>query len=292
MFWINLPVCVFGLMGCRFLRRYSSADRTVKLDLFGNLLLACAVFGLLYTLSGWTSGSGAQSITTFALSALLLIAFGFWESRCADPILEPGLFKRAGFVGPGQAVLCVGMTIAVVLIVPPFLLQRVFHLAPWMIGMICLSAPVGIALTSRLSGYATRFFGGQRLMMLGAVLMLVALLGLSLVPINTALWLFAALLLLYGIGYGIYQTPNLVILMAAVPSELQSTIGAVQRMLLNVGNAFGATMCALFFHGQSKAMDTSNYLGIPKCWLFAAITMSLTLLVMIACAALQKSRAL
>jgi MFS transporter len=243
------------------------------------VLLACGVFGLLYTLSGWTTASG--SLVTLSICLLSFLALGFWEARCANPILEVDLLWRAAFLGPAQAVLCIGMTIAVILIVPPFLLQRVHHFAPWAIGSVCLFGPLGIALTSRVSGYAIEYYGAHRVMALGGALMFLSLIGLSLSPIDLTTSRFVGLLLLYGIGYGIYQTPNLDILMAALPSELQGTIGAVQRMLLNVGNAFGATVCALFLRGQLSASDPSA--GIQACWLFAAIMMGLTLLVMICC---------
>ena len=149
------------------------------------------------------------------------------------------------------------------------------------VGSVCLSAPLGIALTSRLSGCAIEYYGAHRVMALGGAFMFLSLIGLSLSPIDLTTSRFVGLLLLYGIGYGIYQTPNLDILMAALPSELQGTIGAVQRMLLNVGNAFGATVCALFLRGRLSASDPSA--GIQACWLFAAITMGLTLLVLICC---------
>jgi MFS family permease len=279
LFWLNLPICLLGLAGCRSLRRYSVRDRNVKLDLPGNVLLACGIFGLLSMISGWSTVAGNQVIA--GVCVLSFLALGVWEARCANPILEVNLLRRAAFFGPAQAVLCVGMTIAVVLIIPPFLLQRVHHLPPWAIGLICLSAPLGIALTSRLSGQAVDSYGAREVMVCGGALMSLALIGLSLFPISLTIWEFASLLLLYGIGYGIYQTPNLDILMGAVPSALQGTIGAVQRMLLNVGNAFGATVCALFL--RSLSSDSNPSLGIHACWLFAAITMGLTLTVMILC---------
>lgn len=278
LFWINLPICLLGLMGCRSLRQHSIRDRSVKLDLVGNVLLACGVFGLLHTLSGWGSSAFGNRVTAI-FCLLSFLALWIWETRCADPMLNVCLLRRVAFLVPAQAVLCVGMTIAVVLIVPPLLLQRVHHLPPWAIGLLCLSAPLGIAPTSRLSGQAIGYYGAREVMVCGGALMSLALIGLSLFPIGLTIWRFASLLLLYGIGYGIYQTPNLDILMAAVPSELQGTIGAVQRMLLNVGNAFGATVCALFLRSLGSASDPS--LGVHACWLFAAITMGMTLTVMI-----------
>jgi DHA2 family multidrug resistance protein-like MFS transporter len=107
-------------------------------------------------------------------------------------------------------------------------------------------------------------------MQLGIATMLIAILLVSLSGVGIPTWALAGLLLIYGIEYGIYQTPNLEALMASMPPRAQGTIGAVQRMLLNLGNAFGATIVGHLLGAEvgSKGVSVAAYL--PLCWWITA----------------------
>jgi MFS family permease len=52
-FWIKLPVCLFGLWSCAALKRHVQVHRKVRLDMIGNLLLVALIFVILQILSTW-----------------------------------------------------------------------------------------------------------------------------------------------------------------------------------------------------------------------------------------------
>jgi hypothetical protein len=76
--------------------------------------------------------------------------------------------------------------------------------------------------------------------------------------------------LLFGIGYGIYQTPNLSFLMQAVTKSEQGIAGAIQRMLLNLGNSVGGAGAALLLGLQAGERQSS----LSITWWFAVLFLS------------------
>jgi MFS family permease len=268
-FWINLPVCLFGLWSCIALKRHARAHRKVRLDFIGNLLLVALIFLVLQILSTWR---GLNMTFVVGLAACLLVGclFFFWESRTAEPLLDPRLLLTPSFFGPAQAVLFISMGIAAVFLLPPILLQGVRGLPPWAVGLVSFAGPLGIVLSSHSSNTVFRRIPNARLMQLGIATMFAAILTVSLSGIGIAAWALAGLLLLYGIGYGIYQTPNLEALMAAMPPHEQGTIGAVQRMLLNLGNAFGATIVGHLLGSEVGGKTPSVAANLPVCWSITA----------------------
>ena len=268
-FWINLPVCLFGLWSCAALKRHARAHRKVRLDLIGNLLLVALIFLILQILSTW---HGLNTTFAVGLAACLLVGFlfFFWESKTAEPLLDPRLLRTPSFFGPAQAVLFISMGIAAVLLLPPILLQGVRGLPAWAVGLVCFAWPIGTVLSSHSSNTIFRRIPNARLMQLGIATMFVAILIVSLSGVGIPAWVLAGLLLLYGIGYGIYQTPNLEALMAAMPPHEQGTIGAIQRMLLNLGNAFGATIVGHLLGSEVGSKSPSVAANLPLCWSIAA----------------------
>ena len=268
-FWINLPVCLFGLWGCAALKRHARVQRKVRLDIVGNLLLVALIFLILQMLSTWHGLN-----TTFAggLAACLLVGFlfFFWESRTAEPLLDPRLLLTPSFFGPAQAVLFISMGIAGVFLLPPILLQGVRGLQPWTVGLVSFAGPLGMVLSSHSSNTVFRRIRNARLMQLGIATMFTAILIVSLSGIGVLTWALAGLLLLYGIGYGIYQTPNLEALMASMPPHAQGTMGAVQRMLLNLGNAFGATIVGHLLAAEAGSKGLAVGANLPLAWAITA----------------------
>jgi DHA2 family multidrug resistance protein-like MFS transporter len=141
------------------------------------------------------------------------------------------------------------------------------------LGCICFCAPLGIALASRIAGDLTLRFGTCQMMILGSIASTAALLLIALAH-AAILWIWPPLLLLFGIGYGLYQTPNLSLLMHAVTKSEQGIAGSIQRMLLNLGNAVGGALAAFLLSLQIGEEQSS----FGTTWWFAELFLTTGLL--------------
>jgi MFS family permease len=99
-FFINLPLGLFAVLGAvKFLPEFRS-ERTPRLDLFGMLLAAVGAFLLLYPLvqgreMGWP-------VWIFVMLALGIVVFAWSgafeagrERKGLDPLVTPSLFRNA-----------------------------------------------------------------------------------------------------------------------------------------------------------------------------------------------------
>jgi DHA2 family multidrug resistance protein-like MFS transporter len=82
---------------------------------------------------------------------------------------------------------------------------------------------------------------------IGAGSMAIGLLGVVLMPASTSdVWLFAAMLL-SGIGFGFFQTPNNRVLIGSAPRHRAGALGGLQATTRVFSQTFGAAIVSLVF---------------------------------------------
>jgi MFS family permease len=255
-FWINLPICAAGTYGTFRLSAYARRDRTVTISPLRNLCLMTGVICLLFLLQSSSGREWQKSALLLAVGVAGIALFIWLECTAARPLIPRVLLYSGRNLASLWIVFCYGVAFAILFLLPPLFLGKHYHLAPWQIGCICFCAPLGIAFTSRSAGDLTLRFGTCRMMIFGSIVSTGALLLIALGH-ATVLWIWPPFLLLFGIGYGVYQTPNLNLLMHAVSKSEQGIAGAIQRMLLNLGNSVGGAMAAFLLSLQAGEQQWS-----------------------------------
>jgi predicted MFS family arabinose efflux permease len=209
------------------------------------------------------------------LSWIIVFLFFFliYEKQRRHPLIDMSLFKSAGFCVALLGTLAFGTATSVVFIVPPFFLEGELSFQTWQVGLISLFAPLGVIFTVQCSGKFINKWGAFTLMLLGLLVMVFGLFGLSMYITAWPIFLFCIFLFIYGLGGGIFQPPNIHYLMNAAEETHQSTIGAINRMVQNIGIALGASISAAFIYSDKMNRLT----GIYHSWLFALFFILLTL---------------
>ncbi|KYP81812.1 MFS transporter [Ferroacidibacillus organovorans] len=276
-FFINLPIVAVALFGCRRLKRIVQEKRQhIHLNLAGNVLLSLSILSLLLCLSA-IGDANLVATLLFLLFALLIGGFTLRELRISSPILNLKLFRNSQFALAMLAVFFFGGATSIGFIVPPYFLETVRHLSAWQSGLVNLSAPLGLMGFSRLSGKRLGKVGAKRLMGIGLTVMVVAYGVLSQMGVAWSPLLIASLLFVYGAGAGIFVPANLSAIMGAVGRETQGTIGAVQRMVQNLGIAIDTAIAAVLIRIHSGVGSEGLMVGFRAAWGFAAGTLGITL---------------
>jgi EmrB/QacA subfamily drug resistance transporter len=101
-FWINVPVGGVAAVASAFMLKESRGPRP-RLDLVGLPLVALGLFALVWApvrapSVGWGS---AEVIGSLLAGAALIVAFVFWESRAAMPMIPLEYFRRRAFSTAG-----------------------------------------------------------------------------------------------------------------------------------------------------------------------------------------------
>ena len=268
-FWLNIPICLLGLYGCRQLTPVKEALQPKPIYYLNLILLASSLFSLLLAMS--FMGHGLDKFYITAIITILLISIYFWcEKKSAHPIIPIQLFKSLTFTTPLLGVIAFGGATAIAFMLPPLYLEKLRHFQAWQVGLISLSAPLGIVIASQISARLVQKIGTLRPMLLGLSLMLIALLGLTQLQLNwKIIWLFL-LLLCYGVGGGFYQIPCYINLTRQFPANEQAFISALTRMIQNLSIAISAGAAAMLI--GMKSQQITHYLihGIRNGWWFAA----------------------
>ncbi|WP_438448753.1 MFS transporter [Gorillibacterium sp. sgz5001074] len=259
-FWVNVPVGILAILfGLLWLPE--SKGESKRLDLFGVLLLASGLFGIVFGLErgnreGWGDPTVAGPI---AAGLALLAAFYFWERRRRQPVIQFELFfKSRSYVALNAAGFWMNAGIfGAIFLLTLFLQQAQGYSAlgaglremTWT-GMTMLCAPLAGLLVGRL--------GTRPILVTGLFLQAAALSTFAiLIQWNGAVFPFVYLLpamLAAGAGMGLSFTPLSHGVLSSVPEKDSGEASGIHNMLRELGGVFGIAIGGLVFqHGGAPA---------------------------------------
>jgi MFS family permease len=225
----------------------------VRFDVAGAASLAAGTAGLMYLLSqGAEQGFGHPTVVAAAvIGPVGLLLFVRVERRTSDPLLPLDFFRRRNFSAPLVASFFAGAAYMGGFILAPLLLRFVFGMSLSAVALLMVLRPLSYSLSSPIGGHvATRV--GERVTAITGMVSLTASMGLFVAGAATELiGLVAAGLVLQGIGNGVSR-PSLTASLANSVSEADLGIAtASERMLFQVGAAFGITALTVVYAGDN-----------------------------------------
>ncbi|NMP24451.1 MFS transporter [Sulfobacillus harzensis] len=244
-FWINLPIGIWGLWGSwRFLPRFVPDPEAPlkRMDWTGALLFLTSTSLLQFGLANWHRYWGMGLL---GLDVVLVYGFIRWESSRAYPLIPLRLFRIRAF----SRNLISGMAYWVLMMFPsfllPFYLRYDLGLPVSLIGLSLMPQALTMILVSPLGGKWLNRAGvlwpgrtGMGFLMLADALFLV-------LPRHAPLWSVWAILVAVGAGAGLYSSPNNAAALNSVgvgDTGLASSLLATQR---NMGRAVGVAFASI-----------------------------------------------
>ena len=256
-FFINLPLGVFAVLGAaKFLPEFRS-ERTPRLDVLGVLLAGAGSVLLLYPLVqgrelGWP-------VWTFAMLGLGVVVFGLFgiyegrrEKRGLDPLVTPSLFRRPSFTGGLAVGLVFFASLVGIGLIFTLYLQVGLGYSPLKAGLTTLPQAVGMVAGFIAAGSGLAEKLGRKLLLIGTVIM-----ALGTVGVGLTVWLAGAginpyelipALLVLGAGMGLAMAPFFGIVLAGVSDEETGSASGALTSVQQLGGAFGiAVLGTIFF---------------------------------------------
>jgi EmrB/QacA subfamily drug resistance transporter len=257
-FFINLPLGLFAVIGAvKFLPEFRS-ERIPRLDLVGVLLAAAGAFLLLYPL---VQGRELDwPVWVFVMLALGIVVFGLFgvvearrERNGLDPLVTPSLFRKRAFTGG----LALGLVFFSALIgtglVFTLYLQIGLGFSPLKAGLTTLPQALGTVagFVAAGSGLSERL--GRKLLLIGTAIMMVGTIGTAVTvqwagPGISPYQLIPALVLL-GAGMGLAMAPFFNIVLAGVDDEETGSASGALTSVQQLGGAFGIAVLGTIFFG-------------------------------------------
>ena len=243
-FWVNLPAGALGIvLGVLLLPRTRIRSPRNGFDWVGLATLVPAT-GLV--LLGLSELQQHLEVATVLIAAGLLGLGGFVriERRAAAPLLDPGLFRSATLrAGLGSGLLGYLVLFAILLVTPLFLTEQQ-HRSAAAAGLLITVLPAALALTSPVAGRLSDRFGHRPVTVAG---LLVTAAGL----ISGAGGAVLVLLLLAGIGLGLFIPANNAAVAGSGRQEQAGLVSGVLNTTRGVGTALGVAVAGALFglHG-------------------------------------------
>ncbi len=250
-FLISVPVGVLGSVWAYLALHEIGKRQAHSLDWIGNVTFAVGLLALMFGLTEALTPYGDQTmgwsnpVVMLALVAgvILLVAFGFAETRVRHPMFELSLFRVRGFLFGNVAAFLFSLARGGLMFMFIIWLQGIwlplhgvaYADTPLHAGLDTMPLMIGFVICGPLGGWLSDRYGSRALATGGILLAGVAAALLMTLPADFNLVQFAAYLALMGAGWGFFSAPNTSQIMGSVPAEHRGSASGMRATVLNAG---------------------------------------------------------
>ncbi len=278
-FLVSVPFGVLGTIWSYLRLRELGVRRPAALDWWGNVTFAA---GLVAVLAGITYGIQPYGGHTMGWTSPLVIGlvggglatlaiFGVIETRVAEPMFRLALFRIRPFTAGNLASLLAALGRGGLMFILIIWLQGIylpihgysFSQTPLWAGIAMLPLTIGFLVAGPVSGWLSDRFGARPFATGGMLVAAASFAALQFLPVDFVYWQFAGILLLNGIGMGLFASPNRAGIMNSLPPERRGVGGGMSAtfqnsaMVLSIGIFF-----TLIILGLASSLPTTLSHGL------------------------------
>jgi len=248
-FLVNVPLGLIAIALVSFKLREEWAEaKSEKFDLSGSIIYC---FGLIAIIYGFSSFSrwGTEVGSGLILAGVLgIFAFVGWETKVKNPILNVDLFRgnRAFILSNLAALIHYSATFAVAFFLSLYL-QYIKRLNPQGAGTILLFQPVVMAVCSPFAGRLSDSIEPRIVASMGMGLSALGLFLLTFLQGDTSLEFVIADLILLGLGFALFSSPNTNAVMSSVEKKFYGVASGILGTMRLTGQVLSMGMAMLIF---------------------------------------------
>jgi EmrB/QacA subfamily drug resistance transporter len=243
-FWINVPFGLAGaVLGWCVIPQTRKVAEVGRFDWQGALLIAPALTAVVAALNeGYAWGPTSPALIGCVVLAIVFLAlFARTERRAETPLIDFRLLRQSAFLIGNVANFLSYATLFGVFFLVPFVLVRAYQDTALAAGLRLSIVPVMLGLLAPIGGALYDRFGARAVTALGMAVCIAGL-GVLHVFLDGAagdMPLVMLALAIFGIGQGLFISPNSGAIMATVPEELTGEAGSFLNMVRNLGMSVG-----------------------------------------------------
>lgn len=234
----------------------SLGESLKSLDKGGAFLSILGLFLLIYGASTF-SLTRSSKILFFGGIAVIVI-FALVESRLENPLLDVKLFVNIPSFGFSNlaALINYSCTFSTSYLLSLYL-QIGKALSPQVVGTILIIQPISQVITSLISGKMSERIEPRKIATAGMLLTTIGLFIFSTFSTSTGIGLIAINLVLMGIGFGLFSSPNTNVVMSSVPQSLYGAASSTISVMRVIGQAFSMAIVSFIFSIYLKGAKIS-----------------------------------
>jgi EmrB/QacA subfamily drug resistance transporter len=269
-FYLNLPIGIWGAyLAWKLLEESREDVKEISVDFPGAILLMATYSLFLYVMNqlphvGWRDSSVAiLLILSMVAGALFVIV----ELRSRMPILSFSLFRNRLFTASMLSLFFITSTQSAISFLLPFYLQNILHFSPTHMGWILIANSVVIVLVAPIAGWLSDRMGSRLLCTAGSTLIVMGQFFIASLEVDSSIPRIIFPLLLIGLGWAIFNSPNQSAILGSVPRDKVGTASGMNTTAARTGGAMGVALSAtLFTYGLTSAGLTRAQVESPQSW--------------------------
>jgi EmrB/QacA subfamily drug resistance transporter len=277
-FFINLPFSLCGAYLAWKVVPETRVDEKTVIDWVGALLLFVTNGLFIYAMDnlsrvGWRDPMFLLPLVFALLSLVVLLRV---EKKAADPILILSMFRERLFSAGITSLFLIAGTLSAINFLLPFYLQNLLGYSPSQVGWIIVADSMIIMVMAPIAGALSDRLGSRLLCTVGCATIAVAQYFLATVQLQASLLRLMAPLIVWGIGWALFNAPNQSSILGVVSRDKIGASAGMIATTARTGGAMGVALSVtLFGHLLSAAGLSSSQIESPEGWRAApAIFMS------------------
>jgi EmrB/QacA subfamily drug resistance transporter len=262
-FFVNVPVGIAALILTPFLLSESLDKHGQGFDAIGALLITSALTLLVLGITqgqawGWTSG---KTIAVLVASAILHVAFLFWERRQRDPLVPLSIFVRLQTLTAANIVgFILGTALFAMFLMLTLYMQQVLGFSPLETGVGYLAVAGTAIIWANVAAAAVTRVGVKPALVFGMSMMTLGLLYFTQVSADGTYWsdLFPGFLIV-GIGMPFSFVPVTIAAVAGTKPQEAGLAAGLINTSQQIGGAVGiAILSTIAVSTTSDAVATGT----------------------------------
>ncbi len=232
LFFATLPVILLNYYLVNKIKGEWIHENKYNFDVTGTILYSVGIVLFIYGFTRILELTG-QIITLAGI--ILLVGFGLWELKNKNPIFEMRLFKNIRFASANLACLFSYFATFITTYVYNYHMQYIMGMDSQIAGTYLIITPLIMVGMSVISGWMIKKIRGEILAGCGLLILCVAFILMCFLSTSTPLYILLIAMTLHGIGYGLFSSPNTVLITTTVPEEESSKASASLSAMRLIG---------------------------------------------------------
>jgi len=271
-FFFSVPMGLLTLLGVRYLP--DVAPLKSRFD-WQAAMLSMTTIGLFIIGIDYLVSAPWHGVALIVVAAILGAALVRRSRKQVAPLVPVDLFRIPAmrYALAASASTFAGQMATLVSL--PFYLLITLERSQLSVGFLMAGWPAGAAVIALIAGRLSDQYSVALLSGLGAGTMALGLLFVVLMPVSIADgWLFVAMVI-SGVGFGFFQTPNNRVLIGSAPRNRAGALGGLQATTRVFSQTFGAAIVSLVF---GLGLTEGPMLGLVVAIFFSMIAVAVNII--------------
>jgi MFS family permease len=261
-FYVNVPIGLIATVVASRVLPAGQRSQPHGFDLTGAAVLVAGLVLTLVALTKIQQGALASASLLLLLGVGVLAVFPVVEARAAHPMVDLDLFRRRAFTAGLLSAFLNFIAMASNMFLIPFFLQDQLLLSPSRAGLIMMAVPLTILWAAPVGGWLSDRLEPRVPATVGLILVTATVVLMAVLSGGTSSLTMVVVLGVYGIGAGLFQSPNNSGVLGAVPQERLGTASGTLATMRQMGQVAGIAIASTVWVAREQASLATGLSGL------------------------------